>query len=387
MCREGTCWRGCDSSGLVAFLELHWESVQDFFQAGTKIAVKYPSIRAQVAKAEICSICLEPVTATDELLRASPITGCPHIFHFRCGAPWVDMKGTCPVCQQPVWRHGMLKARLEPPSLWIHSVQVQKDWILADDEEWWERDQEFQRFREMQADYGWNHPGPTPSWLPNPTGLRDFVLPQFSTFDEQEPGERCSSSLEFDSLGETLQEMANKGFGRSLKPVFLSLEYEQGPTAMLNSEGDHGGEFGLPRVWSYPYDPWSPRGGGAGVDGIDWGGSEASDSTIMSPVSSGAGWQSPGDQDGEFGLPRVWSYPYDPWPPHGGGVDGKLLPQCYGGMHLPGCAHVSSIVVPHIQVASTRVVPTSAWHLSMNKMDPGCFSALASPVGWFRNPV
>lgn len=55
-------------------------------------------LATEAEREETCGVCLDPLGATRPVLCVS---GCSHIFHRDCVAPWLDLKRECPTCRTP----------------------------------------------------------------------------------------------------------------------------------------------------------------------------------------------------------------------------------------------------------------------------------------------
>ena len=47
----------------------------------------------------VCAVCLEPLDR-----RATVLSPCKHAFHHKCSQPWLQHRGSCPLCRAPVPR-------------------------------------------------------------------------------------------------------------------------------------------------------------------------------------------------------------------------------------------------------------------------------------------
>jgi len=61
----------------------------------------YWDLRFRKPEARICPVC------STEIEEGAPVFECPHcgnIMHRRCVQPWIESRGTCPICKRPLSR-------------------------------------------------------------------------------------------------------------------------------------------------------------------------------------------------------------------------------------------------------------------------------------------
>jgi len=57
----------------------------------------------------ICAVCLDEIHEGERRSRAGRQTGCKHVFHWECIKQWFRVKAVCPVCNTPLFDHGIFE--------------------------------------------------------------------------------------------------------------------------------------------------------------------------------------------------------------------------------------------------------------------------------------